>query len=217
MTRELHTLESELAPDEMRFLLSCVHEQQLNGKHLEIGTAAGGTLKRLMLSYPEDSRPSFVSVDTMTYYNDQYQVIRRNLLGAGLNPDVVDFRQMRSTDALRLAKSSDEKFSFIFIDASHKISHVTEDIGWAKLLMPGGILCFHDYSAVHPGVVSAVNRFRTKCPEYSVLGQSGSLIVFRKLRRALCNEVGAVDLMRAYFLAFAAQTAGSLLKRVAIK
>ncbi|RTL62111.1 MAG: class I SAM-dependent methyltransferase [Pseudonocardiaceae bacterium] len=217
MTRELHTLESELAPDEMRFLLSCLHERPLAGKHLEIGTAAGGTLKSLMLSYPVDRRPFFASVDTMTYYDDQYEVIRRNLIDGGLDPDAVEFQKMRSADALRLAKTKDERFSFIFIDASHKISHVTEDIGWAKLLLPGGLICFHDYSAMHPGVVSAVDRFRKRCPEYAPIGQKGSLIIFRKLRNAVFKEVDAFDRIRAHVLAFIWQTTGSLRKRAVTK
>ncbi len=217
MTRELHTLESELTPNELSLLLKYLHEQPLAGKHLEIGTAAGGTLKRMMLSYPVDNRPIFASIDTMTYYDDQYRVIRSNLIDAGLDPDAVDFRQMRSADALRLAETKDERFSFIFIDASHKISHVTEDIGWAKLLLPGGLICFHDYSAMHPGVVSAVNRFRERCPEYAIIGQEGSLIIFRKLRNAACKEVDIFDKIRAHILAFIWQTTGSIRKRAAIK
>ena len=38
----------------------------LKGPHLEIGTAAGKTLKAMMLAYNEGSRPPFVVVDPFT-------------------------------------------------------------------------------------------------------------------------------------------------------
>ncbi len=42
------TLESELAEDELSFLLETIHASNYEGKHVEIGTAAGGTLWRMI-------------------------------------------------------------------------------------------------------------------------------------------------------------------------
>src|SRR4029079_19590041 len=106
----------------------------LTGPHLEIGTAAGGTLKELILSYPEGKRPPFVVVDPMSYFPDQMGIIRRNLSSAGINPDTIEFRVGKSWPMFQRAEQKGERFSFIFIDGSHKIHHVTEDLAWTRLL-----------------------------------------------------------------------------------
>ena len=47
----------------------------------------------------------------------------------------------------------------VFIDAAHDYDSVVRDIGTARrLLVPGGLLCGHDYGGSWPGVVQAVNE-----------------------------------------------------------
>ena len=64
----------------------------LKGPHLEIGTAAGKTLKAMMLAYREEARPPFVVVDTFNYFPGQLDHVRDNLRNAGIDPTTIDFR-----------------------------------------------------------------------------------------------------------------------------
>lgn len=217
MYLEPRTLGPELSPDELNLLISSIKERNLTGKHLEIGAAAGGTLKELMLCYPDELRPQFVSIDPMKYFVNQLAVIKENLKSSGLDPDTVDFRVSRSLDALKSATSIGERFSFIFVDGSHKISHVTEDIGWSSLLDPGGLICFHDYSDMHCGVVAAVDRFHRRCPEYRLAAQVDSLLVFEKTRIPARREVTKTDRLRAHAIALFVQVSRSLGKRARVK
>jgi hypothetical protein len=45
----------------------------------------------------------------------------------------------------------------VFIDAAHTYEEVIQDLGWARHLKPGGLLCGHDYD-VFPGVTRAVDE-----------------------------------------------------------
>src|SRR6202521_5341210 len=136
------TLEPEISNNELARLVALLRAERFRGAHLEIGTAAGGTLRELMRVYPDETRPRFVVVDPMTYFPDQLAKVRRNLKDAGLDPDRVDFRVTKSWPALHEARHAGEMFSFIFVDGAHKMRYVTEDIAWAELLEPGGIVCF---------------------------------------------------------------------------
>ena len=93
------TLEPEISAGELARVVTLLRAGQLKGRHLEIGTAAGGTLKELMRAYPDGERPPFVVVDPMTYFPDQLAKVRRNLAAAGLDPDRVDFRVGKSWPA----------------------------------------------------------------------------------------------------------------------
>jgi len=53
------------------------------------------------------------------------------------------------------------RFDMVFIDASHKYYDVVDDItAWRQLLVPGGLLCGHDYQhdEVGEGVIRAVDE-----------------------------------------------------------
>src|SRR4051812_46311494 len=97
------TLASELAPAELDALLRLLQGAGLTGPHLEIGTAAGGTLKELLLAYAPANRPKFVVVDPMGYFPNQRVTIERNLVSAGIDPTAVDFRVATSWQALKAA------------------------------------------------------------------------------------------------------------------
>lgn len=63
----------------------------------------------------------------------------------------------------------DLKVNLVFIDADHRYEHVKADIEmWGKVVMPGGILCGHDYNgedgegAKFDGVTNAVNEIGGK-------------------------------------------------------
>jgi len=191
------TLESEVSRDELAALVSVLRTRRLKGKHLEIGTAAGGTLKELMRCYDDAQRPRFVVVDPMSYFPDQLSIVRRNLASAGLNADAVDFRRGKSWPQFQAAERANERFSFIFVDGSHKIHHVTEDLAWARLLDSGGIICFHDYSPQFDGVVQAVDRFLARYRNYRIVDKVESLLIVEKTAVSAEREIGLIERLRA--------------------
>ena len=207
------TLEAELTPEELDFLFETMRRAHLPGKHLEIGTAAGGTLWRMMRCYDDGERPPFVVVDPMTYFPNQLERVRENLQLNGVDPDSVDFRVMTSDRAFEAAEKGGEGFDFIFIDAIHKIRQVTRDLRWARLLNQRGVLAMHDYSREFPGVWVAANRFQAKNPHYVRLGLERSLLVMQKSVASRVPEVSAVDRFLAEVLAPCLQLKVSLRKR----
>lgn len=196
MRRCATTLESELSPAELCYLLSLVRDSGFAGRHLEIGTAAGGTL-RAMLACFDGATPPFVVVDPMTYFPDQLTIVRRSLRDHGLSPSAVEFRVATSVEAFPQAKAAGERFDFIFVDGCHKLKNVIRDIQWAELLSVDGLICFHDYTPRFPGVMWAVDRWLRRRPQYQVLGREGSLLAVSKTAAHRGPAVAASDLFLA--------------------
>jgi len=211
------TLEAEMTPDEHAFLLRLLGAERLPGPHLEIGTAAGGTLAAMMRCFDDDGRPPFVVVDRMTYFPNQLDIVRRNLQEHGLRPDEVDFRIATSAAALREATRRRERFDFMLIDASHKILSVTADLRWSRLLNPGGVLCFHDYARRQPGVMLPIDRFLARNGHYGKLGQAGSLLAVRKLCAVGSREVGVFDWIDSLLRSLPMEVRRKLSKRQAAR
>lgn len=207
------TLAAEVSDHELAALKAQLARRRLAGPHLEIGTAAGGTLKELMRGYSNAERPRFVVVDPMRYFPDQLAIVRKNLAGAGLDPDRVDFRVSMSWPAFQRAERAGERFSFIFVDGSHKIHHVTEDLAWTRLLEPGGIVCFHDYNRNFPGVVLAVDRFLARYRNYRAVEQVESLLIVEKTAAGTAKEIGAWDRLHAKIVNIFHQLQASARKR----
>lgn len=208
------TLAPEITEQELSGLISAMRAASLAGWHLEIGTAAGGTLRELMRFYSAEKRPRFVVVDPMTYFPDQLAIVRRNLAGAGLDPDTVDFRISKSWPAFRAAERNGEHYSFIFVDGSHKMNRVMQDLSWTRLLEPGGLICFHDYEPRMPGVMRAVDYFLARHRNYEVIGRAERLLLVRKTARSLAPEVSAIDRAWAQVENVYHQLARSLRKRL---
>ncbi len=185
-------MSSELAPAELAALKELLASSALKGAHLEIGTAAGGTLKELLLCYALP-RPRFVVVDSFRYFPSQRAIVENNLRSAGVDPASVDLRETTSDDGLRDAASRGERFDFILIDANHGARHVIRDLRWAKLLAPGGLLCLHDYSPRFPGVRWAVDRFLRNNRNYRRVGLHGTLMVLQKTGEGRNEEVRGID------------------------
>lgn len=217
MRESATTLASEVSGNELSALLSVLRSSALAGPHLEIGTAAGGTLKELILSYPEGKRPPFVVVDPMSYFPDQMAIVRRNLSSAGIDPDTIEFRVGKSWPMFLTAERKGERFSFIFIDGSHKIHHVTEDLAWTRLLEAGGIVCFHDYAPRFPGVMKPVDRFLKNHPNYDVVERVESLLIVRKITASNNLEITPWDRMRARLINIRHQFDESLRKRFSVR
>ncbi len=207
------TLAAEVSELELAALTTLLKRRRLKGPHLEIGTAAGGTLKELMRCYPDAERPRFVVVDPMRYFSDQPAIVRKNLASAGLDPDRVDFRVGRSWPEFQRAERAGERFAFMFIDGSHKIHHVTEDLAWTRLLEPGGVVCFHDYNRNFLGVVLPIDRFLARYRNYRVIEQVESLLIVEKTAASTADEIDAWDRLRARIINIFHQLQASARKR----
>lgn len=92
-------------------------------------------------------------------------------------------------DQLRILKGPSFKFkellataffNLIFIDAAHDYDNVVQDINIAfKALLPGGIICGHDYHSDGHGVIEAVNDLIADDPAIMIKGLiSGTSIWF---------------------------------------
>ncbi|MGB0579779.1 MAG: class I SAM-dependent methyltransferase [Limisphaerales bacterium] len=187
------TLKPEMTAEELAGLESWIRDAELTGNHLEIGTAAGGTLCFLMTRYAEDARPHFSVVDTMSYFRDQLDTVKRNLVDHGLDPARVDFRVSNSDDAFTAAAARKDRFDFMLVDASHKIRYVMRDLRWLRLLAAGGIACFHDYAPAFKGVRWPIDRFLRRNPHFEKVGLAGSLLCVRKTSESSGSEVTALD------------------------
>jgi predicted O-methyltransferase YrrM len=173
--------ESEISKVEFEALAKHLLAAKLSGPHMEIGTAAGATLRDLMLLYPAQSRPRFEVIDPMTYFPNQHQCVLSTLSSAGIDPGSVTFRIGKSWPIYQQHKRNNgEVFDFIFIDGSHKRYHVVEDLAWVSQLKMGGLLALHDYGVQHVGVTAAVDRFLSLRPGFEIIDRAESIIVLRK-------------------------------------
>ncbi len=188
-----HTLEPEMTDEELLGLRGWIQSAVLSGRHLEIGTAAGGTLCFMMNCFKADARPAFAVVDTMGYFDGQLGIVRRNLSQNGLDAQQVDFRIISSDAAFARAEAEGERFDFILVDASHKIRHVMADLRWLRLLNVGGLACFHDYAARFKGVRWPIDRFLKHNPQFSWVGLAGSLLCVRRDAASVRPEVTLCD------------------------
>jgi predicted O-methyltransferase YrrM len=83
-------------------------------------------------------------------------------------------------EQLRILKGTTEQFrhflpsgffDLIFIDAAHDYESVKQDVLMAcKAIMPGGIMCGHDYHSDGAGVVQAVNELIADTAQFSSKG-----------------------------------------------
>lgn len=192
------TLEPEMTDEELSGLNAWLKMANLKGAHLEIGTAAGGTLCFLMNQYAPTHRPKFTVVDTMSYFADQMATVKRNLANHGLDAAQVDFRVMSSDDAFARAEAAKDRFDFILVDASHKVRYVMNDLRWMRLLRVGGLACFHDYAPQYKGVRWPIDRFLRRNPHFTRVDQAGSLLCLRKEREAARHEVTEADRLWAW-------------------
>lgn len=191
------TLDPEMKPAEHQLLINSLLSLSGRRLHLEIGTAAGGTLCAMMQAFPADQRPQFVVVDPMKYFPEQLETVQRNLRQHQLDPSQVDFRAASSAQAFPEAVSRKDQFDFILIDGCHRIESVTLDLKWTRLLVSGGLVCFHDYEPGSPGVCLAVDRFLRKHPNYVVENHVESLLVIRKKSESPQPEIDLSDMLYA--------------------
>ncbi len=209
------TLESECTEAERALMQRILTTSDLKDRHLEIGTAAGGTLKELIKLYSDrGSVPQFCVIDPLSYYPNQREIIERNLVGAGIDPDSVEFWQGITLDLVTRERSIGGRFDFVFIDGDHRAYPVTVDLQWADLVNKGGFIFLHDSSPKFPGVTWAIERFLQNCPEFEKVGQEGSLVVLHKVAERSKPCVAKADLVAARWWQLRFKWARSLRKRL---
>lgn len=191
------TLIPEMRASEHRLLIDTLSSLGGRRLHLEIGTAAGGTLCAMMDAFSNNQRPQFVVVDPMKYFPNQFAAIQKNLREHQLDPSQVDFRATSSARAFPEAANRGDEFDFILVDGCHRIESVTIDLKWTRLLAIGGLVCFHDYEPGSRGVKMAVDRFLRKHPNYTIENQVESLLVVRKKAVSRTPEIDLTDLLYA--------------------
>jgi hypothetical protein len=216
MRKSAITLESETSKAELETLTMTLSTAGLRGSHLEIGTAAGGTLKELMRLYPNEKRPRFVVLDPMTYFPNQREIIERNLRDAGLDPSGVEFRIGYSWPLFAEAFPN-ERYSFIFIDGNHGAEGAMRDLAWTRMLETGGLVALHDHGPKFPGVVWAVAWFLRKQPNYTKVAEAETLVILRKNATSPIPEVSEFDLRLARALQLPLKWRRSIRKRLAPK
>lgn len=209
-----HTRAAEMAPEELACLKELLRRHQFPGRHLEIGTAAGGTLCEMLSCFPAGRIPPFTVVDTMRYFPDQLEIVRGNLRDHGFDPAAVDFRIATSDAAFHPAEAAGEAYDFMLIDGAHKIRYVTQDLRWTRLLSVGGRVCFHDYAARCPGVMRAVDHFLCRQANYQREKLAGSLLVLEKTAPSSTREISQADLLWANLWSPWLQLQASLQKRL---
>ena len=216
MRKSANTLDSEMSSEEILCLTQTLRENAFEGAHLEVGTAAGGTLCEMMKAthQRESQAPRWVVVDPMNYFENQLETVKKNMANHGIPANAADIRAQRSSSAWAEAEEKGETFDFILIDASHKIKHVTEDLRWARRLTMGGVLAMHDYTEPNNHVRTAVDRFTRKHPNYQTIGQAGSLIVLRKTSQSKTKEISDGDQLLAVLTGIWLQAKTSWKKRL---
>jgi len=211
------TLKPEMTDEELSGMQAWLQSGLRNGRFLEIGTAAGGTLSFMMNCFEADARPAFAVVDTMAYFDGQLDIVKSNLTQNGLDARQVDFRIMSSDAAFAISEAEGERFDFILVDASHKIRHVMADLRWLRLLNVGGLACFHDYAARFKGVCWPIDRFLQRSSQFSRVGLAGSLLCIRRDTTSARPEVTSCDRIWALLWSPILQLDLSLQKRLKAK
>lgn len=209
------TLESECTDAERALLRKVLESSDFARAHLEIGTAAGGTLKELVGLYPEKTRPQFFVIDPLTYYPDQKAIIDRNLTGAGIDPHSITFWQGTTADFLGQARAKGMEFDFVFIDGDHRHFPVTIDLQWADLVATGGVIALHDHGPAFVGVGWAIDQFLAHNPDFTLEARAQSLTILRRIAPpARPRAVTAADLRHARRTQIAFRLRRSLRKRI---
>lgn len=176
------TLESEISSAEMNSLFEVLGGKNFQCTHLEIGTAAGGTLCQLNSFYDKntDNPPPFMVIDPLKYFPNQFETVCQNLENHKIDPERIKFLRSSSKEAFSSVRSNPPELDFILVDGNHKIRYVTEDLRWARFLRVGGILCAHDYTPSHPGVLVSLNRFLKKHKNYKIISHVDTLLIIEK-------------------------------------
>ena len=207
-------LSSECSTAERAAIKRAIETLHPGGRFLEVGTAAGGTLKEIIQTADAaELGAAFYVLDPFTYYPRQLEKVHENLENSGIDPARVTF-WVGTTDNHHLqAVRAELEFDFIFIDGDHRAYPVMNDLRWMDRLTVGGVACFHDYAARFPGVVWSLDHFLARNPEFEVVERSETLVVIRR-NGILARPVGALALLHSKLMQTHFRLRRSLRKRL---
>lgn len=152
-------INAEISLAEARFLGKLVSNLRTEGPVVEVGTHLGFSTY-ILTTFKEQARP-LISVDNYCW----------NALGLR-KPQQVEATRIFLKDAVRdhhvtLIDQDKDRFfaeyrgarpALVFLDADHGYEATRKDIEWA-IKVDAGVICGHDYRALHPGVIKAVDEF----------------------------------------------------------
>ena len=210
------TLNSEMTVAEVSSIRNAIKDSKLTGLHIEIGTAAGGTLCEILKCYQNELKvepPPFIIIDPLTYFDDQYEKICLNLKNNGLSQNNITFEKNKSSVAFGNLSAHAGEIDFILIDGNHKINHFVGDLRFSRYLRAGGLLLIHDYSDNFKGIHSATKNFLDRYRNYEVLSHVDSLLILRKKSISNSLEISPLNLLSAHFCNLLDQVLNSLRKR----
>jgi Holliday junction resolvase-like predicted endonuclease len=205
-----------MTDDEVSAIKKAVKDSKLTGIHIEIGTAAGGTLCEILKFYQDELKvvpPHFIVIDPLTYFENQHKKICRNLQINGLSKNNITFERNKSSVAFRNLSAHAGEIDFILIDGNHKVNHFVGDLRFSRYLKAGGLLLIHDYSKGFKGIHSATNDFLNRYTNYEVLSHVDCLLILRKKSISNSLEISPLNLLSAHFCNLLDQVLNSLRKR----
>lgn len=215
MRQSAITGESELDQISLQAILDLFERKRFRGAHLEIGTAAGGTLKSMLQWYSDKGKtPEFHVVDPMTYFPDQLNIVKANIERADLSLANVFFHVGNSREQYELASSMVTTYDFVLIDGSHKAHHIVWDLQWLSKLAIGGVVVFDDYHAGFDGVDLVVDRFLLSRNDFEVFDQKGRALFVKRVGLSNRSMVCRSDVMIAEIMAPLFQLKVSIRKRL---
>mgnify|MGYP006115362479 CR=1 FL=1 len=210
-------LSSECTLEERSCITDAIKTIKVGGNFLEIGTAAGGTLKEIIQTADkEELEANFYVLDPFTYYPNQLQKVHKNLSNSDIDPSRVQFWQGTTDSHLPIALEKGLKFKFIFIDGDHKAHPVMNDLRWMGLLEVGGVACFHDYCDKFPGVAWSLEHFLSRNKQFSIILEAETLRVIMRNGENIV-AVNRVHLLKGKFMQVFLRLRRSIKKRLAKK
>lgn len=180
-----------LTPDQAEVLFDAARAVDPGGTVVEIGSHHG----KSTVTLGTGARPGVrvVAIDPFPSdwrYGepDTEQSLRANLATAGLT-DRVDVRVTTSAAA---RSAWVEPVDVVYIDGAHDVKSTREDLRWAALLRPGGVLLVHDcFSSI--GVTLAVLSSLLWSREVRYVGRTGSLARFERDRPSVSDRARIVS------------------------
>lgn len=171
-----------------RSLIRCITENintTVHFKGAEVGVWRGENAAGLLKAFPclnlcmiDSYRPGYIGAGSMGQQSQDVFDEARHLAADNTRTYQQESRAhclfLSSNEAADVFKSTNEKFSFVFLDAAHSQDE-EQDVGiatdiriWRERVVPGGILCGHDYN----GASDRRGRFCVKKSVDAAFGDS---------------------------------------------
>ena len=152
-------LSGHISAIDERFLGELVREaRNLSGPIIEVGTLFG--YSTLVINNSKDQMKKLITIDNFRWNpcglsRDEHYHLTSNILKELMEFHNVHLIRMDKNEFYKTYK--EQSPSLVFLDADHSYAATLEDILWAKEV-GSQIICGHDYGAIFPEVIQAVNE-----------------------------------------------------------